>query len=150
MNYSQASYKGNNSMNPVKSSKRTLIVSLVLIFLALGIWGSISTGRSKPVQVTEIVPAGTPPPPFKVNIPDKALWKNYLHISVEAPAGTACRLTYIAPMGATQQLDETANESGLCEWRLKISEEEGKGHSRLIFTINGISETHFIDVRPNF
>jgi hypothetical protein len=90
------------------------------------------------------------PCPFKVNIPDKALWRNYLYVSVEAPVGTACRLTYIAPMGATQQLDETANESGLCEWRLKISEEEGKGHSRLIFTIDGISETHFIDVRPNF
>jgi hypothetical protein len=137
-------------MNLVRNSKGVLIVSLVLIFMALGTWRFMSMGQSKPPQAIEIVPAETSLPPFKVNIPDKALWRNYLHVSVEAPTGTSCRLTYIAPMGATQQLDETANESGLCEWRLKISEEEGKGHSRLIFTIDGMSETHFIDVRDNF
>jgi hypothetical protein len=136
-------------MNLIKSSKGKLIISLLLIFLALTVWGTILM-KPMPTQLTQIVPSETSFPPFKVNIPDKALWRNYLHVSVEAPTGTSCRLTYIAPMGATQLLDETANESGLCEWRLKISEEEGKGHSRLIFTINGVSETHFIDVRDSF
>jgi hypothetical protein len=53
-------------------------------------------------------------------------------------------------MGKTQEMDTVANENGLCEWRWKISEEEGKGPGRLIFTINGTSETHFIEVRRSF
>jgi hypothetical protein len=136
-------------MNFIKSSKGRLGISLSLILIALAAWG-LTLMKPGSAQLTQIIPTKTSLPPFKVNIPDKALWRNYLHVSVEVPAGTSCRLTYIAPMGATQLLDETADESGLCQWRLKISEEEGKGHSRLIFTIDGISETHFIDVRPNF
>ena len=137
-------------MNVVGDSKRALIISLVLIFIVLGSWKSISTGQSEPVQVTAIIPTETSLPPFVVHIPDKALWKNYLNVSAEAPAGTPCRLTYVPPMGTTQEMDTTADESGLCSWRWKISEEEGKGHARLIFTIDGHSETHFIDIRRSF
>ncbi|MBL8078974.1 MAG: hypothetical protein JNM55_13500 [Anaerolineales bacterium] len=85
-----------------------------------------------------------------MHIPEKALWNNYLHISAETSAGTSCRLTYIPPMGTTHEMDTIADESGLCSWRFKISEEEGKGPGRLIFTINGTSETHFIEIRRSF
>jgi hypothetical protein len=134
-------------MSSYRSSKKFLAVFPILMLIALA---ACEPMQSVTVQITEVIPTGTALPPFKINIPDKALWRNYLNLSLEAPAGTTCMLTYIAPMGATQQIDAIADENGLCQWRLKISEDEGKGHSRLIFTVNGISETHFIDVRPNF
>jgi hypothetical protein len=137
-------------MSSYWSSKKFLAVFSILMLIALAACESMHMGQSVTAQVTEVIPTETALPPFKINIPDKALWRNYLNLSLEAPAGTTCMLTYIAPVGATQQIDAIADENGLCEWRLKISEHEGKGHSRLIFTMNGISETHFIDVRPNF
>jgi hypothetical protein len=47
-------------------------------------------------------------------------------------------------------MDTTADTSGLCEWRWKIDVAQGKGAGRLIFTINGVSETHFMEIRSNF
>jgi hypothetical protein len=38
----------------------------------------------------------------------------------------------------------------LCEWRWKLEESYGEGHGRLIFTINGVSDTHFINIRKGF
>jgi hypothetical protein len=105
---------------------------------------------STPVQSAPIYFTETPIAPFILHIPEKALWQNYLHVSAETTAGAACRLTYVPPMGKTQEMDTTADESGLCKWRWKISEEEGKGPGRLIFTINGNSETHFIEIRRSF
>jgi len=135
-------------MNLVRN-KTILGVTLTLMFIALIAWGSL-LGRSKPAQSTKIPPTETPLVSFSVHIPEKALWKNYLNVSAEAATGTSCRLTYVPPMGTTQQMDTTAAENGLCAWRFKISAEEGKGPGRLIFTINGTSETHFIEVRSNF
>ena len=89
-------------------------------------------------------------PTFNVQIPDKALLKNYLVISLETEPDTTCELTYIAPKGQKLHMVETADENGHCEWRWKIEETDGRGHGRLIFTVNGISETHFIDIRPGF
>lgn len=136
-------------MKFVRSSKRILIISVVLIFVVL-ITSTIMQDRSQPVQSTSIPPSETPTISFTLHIPDKALWKNYLHVSAETSAGTTCRLTYIPPMGTTQVMNTTADENGLCSWRWKISEEEGKGPGRLIFTIDGISETHFIEIRRSF
>ncbi len=149
MHYSRTSYKGNSLMNLAKSSKRNLATSLTLIFIALLVWISL-LGQSKSVQPAPLTATETPFAPFLLDIPEKALWKNYLNVSAETSAGTTCRLTYISPKGVTHQMDTTANESGLCEWRWKISEEEGKGSGRLIFTINGTSETHFIEIRSSF
>jgi hypothetical protein len=117
--------------------------------MVLVTWGFLS-GRSTPVQPTQIPATETPLPPFVLHIPEKALWKNYLQVSAETSAGTSCRLTYVPPMGTTKQMDTKADENGLCTWRWKISEEEGKGPARLIFTINGTSETHFIEIRRSF
>jgi len=87
---------------------------------------------------------------FVVNIPQKALWRNYVTASVEATTGTNCGLIYISPSGKTNQMDTTANPSGLCEWRWKIEETQGKGSGRLIFTIEGKSETHFMEIWSAF
>ena len=89
-------------------------------------------------------------PPFNVQIPDKALLKNYLVVSLETEPDTTCELTYIAPKGQKFHMVETADEKGICEWRWKLEETDGRGHGRLIFTVNGTSETHFIDIRPGF
>lgn len=89
-------------------------------------------------------------PNFNVQIPDKALLKNYLVVSLEADPGMDCELTYIAPKGQKLHMVETADENGICEWRWKLEESDGRGHGRLIFTLNGVSETHFIDIRPGF
>jgi hypothetical protein len=137
-------------MNPDKRSKRKLFTLLILIFVALSACQSMQQGQLTPAHTMEILPTGTLFPSFIVHIPDKALWKNYLNVSVESPTGTPCRLTYVPPMGTTQEMDTTADENGLCSWRWKISEEEGKGPGRLIFTIDGHSETHFIEIRRSF
>ncbi|HND47759.1 MAG TPA: hypothetical protein PLL95_04325 [Anaerolineales bacterium] len=89
-------------------------------------------------------------PTFNVQIPDKALLKNYLVVSLETEPNTTCELTYIAPKGQKLHMIETADKNGICEWRWKLEESDGRGHGRLIFTINGVSETHFIDIRPGF
>lgn len=148
-NYNKANCKGNNLTNFLRRSKRPLLVSLALIFVSLLAW-AITLGQSKPAQLIPVPATETPIPPFILYIPDKALWKNYLQVSAETSAGTLCRLTYVPPMGTTQEMDTIADESGLCTWRFKISEEEGKGPGRLIFTINGTSETHFIEIRRSF
>lgn len=92
----------------------------------------------------------TPAPHFKVTIPQKAILKNYVTVSVEAPQGTLCELTFIPASGETQVMNTIANANGLCEWRWKLEESYGKGNARLIFTINGVSDTHFIEIRSNF
>ena len=95
-------------------------------------------------------PTATPEKHFVVNIPQKALYKNYVTASVEATPGTSCELTYIPPSGDTSIMETTTNDSGNCSWRWKIDEAKGKGMGRLIFTIEGVSETHFIEIRRSF
>lgn len=92
----------------------------------------------------------TPVPHFNVTIPQKALLKNYVTVSVEAPEGTACELTFIPASGETQVMDTIANANGVCEWRWKLEESYGKGNAHLIFTINGVSDTHFLEVLSGF
>ena len=87
---------------------------------------------------------------YTVTIPDKALIKNYLTVSLETDPGTECKLTFIPPSGGMHEMDTVANTDGVCEWRWKLEESYGKGHGRLIFTINGVSDTHFIDIRSGF
>jgi hypothetical protein len=94
--------------------------------------------------------SATSTPGFAVNIPQKALLENYLTVSAEAAPGTDCRLTFIAPSGETQEMDTIADEGGLCEWRWKLTAAVGKGDGRLIFTINGLSDTHFIQIFASF
>jgi hypothetical protein len=96
------------------------------------------------------IPTNTPESDFVLDIPQKALWRNYLIISAEAAPGTTCNLLYIPPSGNSQELSSVADENGKCTWRWKIEETDGKGNARLIFTINGKSETHFIEIRRSF
>ena len=106
------------------------------------------------IQFTKPVPQNTPTAAenkgFVVNIPQKAFFKNYVFVSVEASPGTSCELTYISPSGDLGHMDTTANTNGICSWRWKVDETKGKGDGRLIFTIEGISETHFIEIRSGF
>jgi hypothetical protein len=92
----------------------------------------------------------TQTPRFTVTIPQKALWKNYVTVSAEASPGTSCELTYVSPSGEIQTFITVANPDSLCVWRWKIEETQGKGSGRLIFTIDGVSETHFIEILPEF
>jgi hypothetical protein len=87
---------------------------------------------------------------FTVNIPQKALMKNYVTVSAEAPPGTTCELIYVPPSGNIHQTETLADASGLCTWRWKVEESEGKGNGRLIFVIGETSETHFIEIRSSF
>lgn len=136
-------------MHPHRSFKKNLVVLTSLILLILTAC-ELTLATPTLVEPTPIVPTETPFPAFILHIPEKALWKNYLHVSAEVPPGTTCRLTYVSPMGKTQEMDTVADENGLCKWRWKISEDEGKGPGRLIFTIDGHSETHFIEIRRSF
>lgn len=127
-------------------NKKEIFWLLIFFTLLLSACG----GNQPPA--TEVVPTATLNlyGNFKIQIPDKALIKNYLVVSLETEPATTCELTYIAPKGRKLYMVETADEKGQCEWRWKLEETDGRGHGRLIFTINGISETRFIDVRPEF
>ncbi len=48
------------------------------------------------------------------------------------------------------QMETVADSNGLCEWRWKIEESHRAGDARLIFTINGLSDTHFIQIFKEF
>jgi len=127
----------------------TIFAILVAVgFIVLLLW--LIRGE----QQFETQAAATPTLPteidFILDIPQKALWKNYLHVSAEAAPGTVCTLRYIPPSGNMKEMSSTADENGKCTWRWKIEEADGKGNGRLIFTINGKSETHFIEIRRSF
>jgi len=89
-------------------------------------------------------------PNFMLEIPQKALFRNTVTVAVQATPGTTCELTYIPPSGKTSIMNTVAKEDGKCTWKWRVDETQGKGNGRLIFTINGISETHFIEIRSNF
>jgi hypothetical protein len=131
--------------------KIILKILVVLSALALAIiliqmtWGVNATVSQTLDMLTE-----TPETGFILEIPQKALWRNYVHVSAEAAPGTTCELLYIPPSGATQELSSVADENGKCTWRWKIEETDGKGNGRLIITIDGASETHFIEIRRSF
>jgi hypothetical protein len=135
-------------MNPKQKFRLVLFVFFPAIILLL------AARVFHQVQVNEALPNATPTKnpfgDFSVHIPQKALLRNYLNVSAEAAPGTICTLTYIPPSGETLQMDATANSSGLCEWRWKIEESHRAGDARLIFTINGQSDTHFIQIFAEF
>ncbi len=135
-------------MIPTRKTLKNIIALLMLTSVAFLAW-MVLQGQSSSSQ-----PPGTPTADsdtdFIVNIPQKALWRNYVTVSVEAIPGTTCELIYISPSGEIQQTDTVANTSGLCAWRWKVDESQGRGAGRLIFTIEGISETHFMEIRSSF
>ena len=92
----------------------------------------------------------TPEPTFAVTIPQKALLKNYVMVSVKADEGTACRLTFVPASGETLVMDAVADATGQCSWQWKLEPSYGKGIARLIFTINGVSDMHFLEILANF
>jgi hypothetical protein len=107
---------------------------------------STQIATSKPPSTPIVIPTKS----FVVNIPDKALLRNYIEVSVKANPGTNCELTYVSPAGQTRQTISLADSSGLCVWKWQIDASDGKGNARLIFTMDGISETHFLEVRSAF
>jgi hypothetical protein len=132
----------------MRSTRKTLLALLMVAIVAFWGWAVLQK------QTVSFQPPSTPTvPPQKslvVTIPQKALWRNYVEISVEANPGTTCELIYVPPSGQSHQSAATANSSGLCIWKWQIDTSDGKGNGRLIFTIDGISETHFIEIRSAF
>jgi len=122
-----------------------LIVTLVTI-LALVKWERLLNISQSPITSSNTPEVRS----FSLQIPQKALWKNYVTISAEVAPGTICDLLYIPPSGNTQELSSVGDENGKCSWRWKIEETDGKGNGRLIITIDGKSETHFIEIRSSF
>jgi hypothetical protein len=128
--------------------KKVVLIFIGSILLLLFIfWPSSPT--SNPIQVTP--PASpTPRPKFEVTLPSKGLLKNYVTVSVKAETGTSCNLIFIPASGDMLDMDTIANEKGECIWRWKLEESYKKGTARLIFTINGISDTRFLQILENF
>ena len=132
----------------MSSTRKTLVSLLLLTFVAFSAW--IILREQSHSSQPPITPTITPNPGFVLNIPQKALMKNYVQVSAEAPPGTKCKLIYVPPSGTTHQTDTIADSSGQCVWKWKVEESEGKGNGRLIFTIGTISETHFNEIRSRF
>jgi hypothetical protein len=127
---------------------KSLLALFLTIFVAFVILVVSQFPARSPLPAS--TPTAIPGKGFVVSIPQKALFKNYVTVSAEATKGTSCELTYIPPSGDISVMDTIANESGICSWRWKIDETKGKGMGRLIFTIGGMSETHFIEIRSSF
>ena len=140
-------------MNPTRKISIAFLVLTIVAFLAWAVLrGQAHSPQPPNTSTTQLpsTPTVVPRPHFVLNIPQKALMKNYVTVSAEAPPGTKCELTYIPPSGNIHQTDTIADTSGLCVWNWRVEESEGKGNGRLIFTIGGISETHFIEIRSSF
>lgn len=124
------------------------------IFLSAGLLIILSIflfqNRERISNMPSDEPTLSPYADFNVHIPQKALLRNYINVAVEAEPGTACILTYVPPSGESMQMETVADSNGLCEWRWKIEESHRAGDARLIFTINGLSDTHFIQIFKEF
>ncbi len=127
---------------------RFLIALLSAIFVTCLIWIvlQVQTNSSQMSSLATVEPDTG----FVIDIPQKALMKNYVRVSMQATPDKSCELTYIPPSGEIHRMNTVANESGLCEWRWKVEESEGKGDGRLIFTLDGKSETHFFQILSSF
>lgn len=125
------------------------MISLLLILVVSLTWLSLRK-ESVPPSIRATFTPFTPAPHFNVTIPQKALLKNYVTVSAKAEEGTICRLTFIPASGEMLVMDKVANANGECSWRWKLEESYSKGNGRLIFIINGISDTHFIQVFKEF
>jgi hypothetical protein len=137
-----------NLMSPTQKIAKILIALLLAVFVTFLAW-VVLRGQTNTSQLPS-APTGFPYADFAVHIPQKALLRNYVTVSVEATPGTNCKLTYIPPSGEIHQMDTIANTRGLCEWRWKVEESQGKGAGRLIFTIDGASDTHFMEILSGF
>jgi hypothetical protein len=137
-----------DSTKPDKRIIKKLSAFFIVILGITFIWIVLSE-QSNALQ-TPATPTAIPGIGFVLQIPQKALWKNYVTVSAEANPGTICELLYVPPSGQAQQMDSLADATGKCIWRWKIDESHGKGNGRLIFTIDGKSETHFIEIRSSF
>jgi hypothetical protein len=126
--------------------QKLLVVFLLAILTIILAWTFLRGQQSQPLSTPTVIPEAD----FKLNIPQKALWRNHVFVSAETTPGTNCALTYVPPSGEVLVMDTTADANGLCEWRWKIEPIQGKGSGRLIFTIDGISETHFMEIRSAF
>ncbi len=125
---------------------RIFLSAGLLIILSIFLFQNIERTSSTPPSEPTLSPYAD----FNVHIPQKALLKNYINVAVEAEPGTECTLTYVPPMGESMQMETTAKSNGLCEWRWQIKESDTQGHARLIFTINGLSDTHFLQIFNEF
>jgi hypothetical protein len=132
-------------MRKIQGISVALLLVLFFAFVILGVFQSQNDPPQPASTSTMLNDKG-----FEVNIPQKALVKNTVTVSVKARPGTICILTYIPPSGETSIMDTTADTKGVCSWRWNVEESKGKGSSRLIFTIDGISETHFMEVWSGF
>ena len=72
-------------------------------------------------------------------------------ISAEAPTGTDCELIFITPDGVDSQEQGLgkiiADKNGLCTWNFVIEHSERRGSARLLIYIDGVGETHFMEIR---
>ena len=135
-------------MQTIKKNVKVLTIILLVSVVAFSL---ILINQTKP-NTTTIPSTATPtsPPNFEVTIPSKALLKNSVTVSVKAETGTSCNLIFIPASGEMQSMDTIADENGECVWRWKLEESYERGSARLIFTINGMSETHFLPILPGF
>jgi hypothetical protein len=135
-------------MRPTFYILRVLAILLIILLAALS--AQIFLGGINAYSERISTPTVVPETGFVLDIPQQALLKNYVVVSAQTTPGTNCELIFIPPSGDIKKMDAQADEYGMCIWRWKLEESLGKGHGRLIFTIDGRSETHFFQIRSSF
>lgn len=128
------------------------IFIIIILIVAFSIFNFNLTTRkmARGTNTPTTIPSSTPAPKFEVTIPSKGLLKNYVTVSVKAETGTSCNLIFIPASGETLDMNAVADENGDCVWRWKLEESFEMGTARLIFTINGISDTRFLQILESF
>ena len=138
-------------------------------FTNWGIESSIETRKIKKLLLlgallilTACAPIVPPPPTvaiptetgFAVTIPQRGYMRSKTTISVEAVPGAVCELIFISSNGGHSNAEglglTTANEMGLCSWSFVIEEAERKYDARLLIYVDGVSETHFMEIRKGY
>lgn len=124
-----------------------LLLVLLAVSISFAAWILLRGGINLQASATPTISMYAD---FNVTIPSKAMLKNYLTVSAEATPGVNCTLTFIPASGETQIMETVGNSEGECVWRWKLEESFGRGAARLIFTINGLSDTHYIEILNSF
>jgi hypothetical protein len=107
-----------------------------------------------PTPTHTAVPTDTPTPtpgPFQfAQLPAEIKVGSDVTVSLQAPPGAVCLLEFYTPDGnrsTAKGLGQTvANSQGRCSWEWHVSGNTGAGGGRLVVSMNGITETHEVEV----
>ncbi len=107
-----------------------------------------------PLPTSTSIPTDTPTPtpgPFQfIQLPKQIRVGNDVTVNLQAPPGAVCFLEFYTPDGNLSTAkglgQAVANSQGRCSWEWHVSGNTGAGGGKLVISMNGITETHEVEV----